>query len=119
MVRHYHTLGLLPQLPHSKSNCRLYTRQDEQRLQHLYSLSLQGFWMSHIRQLLDGHTENTLNTILITRFQRRYLVLKCPTLKCSGTQPPVYESGSCHIIQNKYGRVARKIGMIDLGSSFP
>lgn len=72
MVRHYHTLGLLPQPERSEGNYRLYTQQDVQRLQRVMALKQQGFQLSHIRQLLDSASEPALNATLITQLQQQY-----------------------------------------------
>jgi len=72
MVRHYHTLGLLPPVPRSEGNYRLYTQQDVQRLQRIMALKQQGFQLSHIRQLLDSHTEATLNPTVLAQLQQQY-----------------------------------------------
>ncbi len=61
MVRHYHTLGLLPQPQRSEGNYRLYTQHDVQRLQRAIALKQQGFRLSHIRQLLDSSSDPPLN----------------------------------------------------------
>lgn len=72
MVRHYHTLGLLPQPQRSEANYRLYSQQDVQRLQRVMALKQQGFQLSHIRQLLDSHPDATLDATLITQLQQQY-----------------------------------------------
>ena len=72
MVRHYHTLGLLPQPQRSQGNYRLYTRQDVQRLRRVMALKQQGFQLSHIRQLLDRDAEASLDSTLMTQFQQQY-----------------------------------------------
>ncbi len=72
MVRHYHTLGLLPQAQRSEGNYRLYTQQDVQQLQRVVALKQQGFQLSHIRQLLETHSEATLNPALMTQLQQQY-----------------------------------------------
>ncbi|MEM8602424.1 MAG: precorrin-8X methylmutase [Cyanobacteria bacterium P01_H01_bin.121] len=72
MVRHYHTLGLLPQPQRSEGNYRLYTQQDVQRLQRVMALKQQGFQLCHIRQLLDSHTEATLDSTLIAQLHQHY-----------------------------------------------
>lgn len=53
MVRHYHTLGLLPQPRRSSGNYRLYTQKDVQQLRQIVALKQQGFQLSHIQQLLS------------------------------------------------------------------
>jgi precorrin-8X/cobalt-precorrin-8 methylmutase len=72
MVRHYHTLGLLPQPQRSQGNYRLYTQQDVQRLQRVMALKQQGFQLSHIRQLLDAHPQTSLESPLMTQLQQQY-----------------------------------------------
>ncbi len=72
MVRHYHTLGLLPPVQRSEGNYRLYTHQDVQRLQRVIALKQQGFQLSHIRQLLDNHSEETVNPTLVAQLQQQY-----------------------------------------------
>jgi len=72
MVRHYHTLGLLPQPQRSQGNYRLYTQQDVQQLQRVMALKQQGFQLAHIRQLLDSHAEAPLDSTLITQLQQQY-----------------------------------------------
>lgn len=72
MVRHYHTLGLLPPVQRSEGNYRLYTQQDVRRLQRLMALKQQGFQLSHIRQLLDSHLEETIDPTLMAQLQQQY-----------------------------------------------
>jgi precorrin-8X/cobalt-precorrin-8 methylmutase len=72
MVRHYHTLGLLPPVQRSEGNYRLYTQQDVQRLQRVMALKQQGFQLSHIRQLLDSHPEEPVNPTLMAQLQQQY-----------------------------------------------
>ncbi len=72
MVRHYHTLGLLPPVQRSGGNYRLYTQQDVQRLQRVIALKRQGFQLSHIRQLLDSHSEENINLTLMAQLQQQY-----------------------------------------------
>lgn len=72
MVRHYHTLGLLPTVQRSEGNYRLYTQQDVQRLQRIIALKQQGFQLSHIRQLLDSHSEETVDSTLMAQLQQQY-----------------------------------------------
>lgn len=72
MVRHYHTLGLLPPVQRSEGNYRLYTQQDVQRLQRVIALKQQGFQLSHIRQLLDNHSEETVDPTLVVQLQQQY-----------------------------------------------
>ncbi len=72
MVRHYHTLGLLPPVQRSEGNYRLYTQQDVQRLQRVIALKQQGFQLSHIRQLLDSQSEELTNPTLMAQLQQQY-----------------------------------------------
>lgn len=72
MVRHYHRLGLLPPARRSEGNYRLYTQQDVRRLQRVMALKQQGFQLSHIRQLLDNHSEETVDPMLMARLQQQY-----------------------------------------------
>lgn len=72
MVRHYHTLGLLPPVQRSEGNYRLYTQEDVQRLQRVIALKQQGFQLSHIRQLLDSHVEETIDPTLMAQLQQQY-----------------------------------------------
>lgn len=72
MVRHYHTLGLLPQAQRSEGNYRLYTQQDVQHLQRVVALKQQGFQLSHIRQLLGSHSEAIIHPNLLTQLQHQY-----------------------------------------------
>ncbi|MBE9108906.1 precorrin-8X methylmutase [Nodosilinea sp. LEGE 07298] len=72
MVRHYHTLGLLPPVPRSESNYRLYTQRDIQRLQRVVALKQQGFQLSHIGQILESDSEATADASLMTQLQQQY-----------------------------------------------
>lgn len=72
MVRHYHSLGLLPQAQRSEGNYRLYTQQDVQQLQRVVALKQQGFQLSHIRQLLESHSEATVDPTLMAQLQQQY-----------------------------------------------
>lgn len=72
MVRHYHTLGLLPPVQRSEGNYRLYTQQDVQRLQRVIALKQQGFQLSHIRQLLDSQAKEPANPALMAQLQQQY-----------------------------------------------
>ena len=72
MVRHYHTLGLLPPAPRSEGNYRLYTDADVQRLRRIVALKQQGFQLSHIHQLLEPNSpaaDSTLNIQLQQQYQ--------------------------------------------------
>lgn len=72
MVRHYHKLGLLPPVPRSQGNYRLYTEQDVQRLQRVVALKQQGFQLSHIRQLLESHGDKTGDPTLMPQLAQQY-----------------------------------------------
>lgn len=72
MVRHYHTLGLLPPAQRSSGNYRLYTQQDAQRLRRIVTLKEQGFQLSHIQQLLTNNAQTEVNPTLMTQLQHQY-----------------------------------------------
>lgn len=72
MVRHYHTLGLLPQPQRSSGNYRLYTQKDVQQLRRLVALKQQGFQLSHIQQLLHSDAQTDGEQTLITQLQQQY-----------------------------------------------
>lgn len=72
MVRHYHTLGLLPPAHRSPGNYRLYSQQDIQLLRRIVALKQQGFQLSHIQQLLKSDLETDLNSTLMTQLQQQY-----------------------------------------------
>jgi precorrin-8X/cobalt-precorrin-8 methylmutase len=72
MVRHYHTLGLLPQPQRSSGNYRLYTQKDVQRLRRIVALKQQGFQLSHIQQLLQSDARVDGDWSLITQLQQQY-----------------------------------------------
>ncbi len=72
MVRHYHASRLLPPPRRSKSNYRLYTHQDVQRLQRIVALKAQGFQLSHIRKLLETETEVVQTDTLTPALQQQY-----------------------------------------------
>jgi precorrin-8X/cobalt-precorrin-8 methylmutase len=72
MVRHYHTLGLLPPPQRSPGNYRLYTEQDVQRLRRIMALKHQGFQLAHIRQLLDHPQDTTDPPALVGQLQQQY-----------------------------------------------
>ncbi|PSF39570.1 MerR family transcriptional regulator [Aphanothece hegewaldii CCALA 016] len=72
MVRHYHTLGLLPPAQRSSGNYRLYTQQDAQRLRRIVALKEQGFQLSHIQQLLKNDSDTEVNSTLMTQLQQQY-----------------------------------------------
>ncbi len=72
MVRHYHSLGLLPQPLRSASNYRLYNQQDVQQLKQIVALKKQGFQLSHIGQLLKSNFEAEVEPTLIRQLQQHY-----------------------------------------------
>jgi precorrin-8X/cobalt-precorrin-8 methylmutase len=72
MVRHYHTLGLLPQPARSASNYRLYSPQDVQQLKQIVALKQQGFQLSHIQQLLQSDLESDAEQTLVRQLQQQY-----------------------------------------------
>ncbi len=82
MVRHYHTLGLLPPVQRSEGNYRLYKQQDVQRLQRVMALKQHGFQLSHIRQLLDSPSEETIDPTLIAQLQRDRPIRQSNDLYC-------------------------------------
>lgn len=72
MVRHYHTLGLLPHPPRSANNYRLYNESDIHRLKQIVALKQQGFQLSHIQQLLKVESETDVGSTLILQLQQQY-----------------------------------------------
>ncbi len=72
MVRHYHTLGLLPQPQRSASNYRLYTHRDVQQLKQIVALKQQGFQLSHVQQLLKSDPKTDAEPTLIRQLQQQY-----------------------------------------------
>ncbi|MGH2416367.1 MAG: precorrin-8X methylmutase, partial [Microcystaceae cyanobacterium] len=72
MVRHYHTLGLLPPAQRSAGNYRLYSQQDIQQLQRIVALKQQGFQLSHIQQLLKSDSEMDVSPTLVAQLQQQY-----------------------------------------------
>ena len=72
MVRHYHTLGLLPPAKRSQGNYRLYTDLDVQHLRRIVALKQQGFQLSHIQKLLATDSMTTTNDSLMTQLQQQY-----------------------------------------------
>ena len=72
MVRHYHTLGLLPQPQRSASNYRLYGQREVQHLKRIVALKQQGFQLSHVQQLLKDDSETDVEQTLITQLQQHY-----------------------------------------------
>ncbi len=72
MVRHYHTLGLLPQPQRSASNYRLYSQRDVQHLKQIVALKQQGFQLSHVQQLLKSGSELNPDPALVTQLQQQY-----------------------------------------------
>jgi precorrin-8X/cobalt-precorrin-8 methylmutase len=71
MVRHYHTLGLLPPARRSIGNYRLYNQQNVQQLQRIVALKQQGFQLSHIEQLLNSDSGIDVNPTLIAQLQQQ------------------------------------------------
>ncbi|BAU15834.1 cobalt-dependent transcriptional regulator (plasmid) [Leptolyngbya sp. NIES-3755] len=72
MVRHYHTLGLLPQPSRSASNYRLYSQREVQQLKQIVALKQQGFQLSHIQQLLKNKAETGAEPALVMQLQQQY-----------------------------------------------
>lgn len=72
MVRHYHTLGLLPQPPRSASNYRLYSQREVQQLKQIVALKQQGFQLSHVQQLLKDDSGTEIEPTLIVQLQQHY-----------------------------------------------
>lgn len=72
MVRHYHTLGLLPAPERSAGNYRLYAPSDVQQLRRLMSLKQQGFQLSHIQQILQSESGEDVDQTLIHQLQLQY-----------------------------------------------
>ncbi len=72
MVRHYHQIGLLPQPRRSRSNYRLYSETDIQRLQQIVALKQQGFQISHIKQILAARPIATRPDQLLDQLQQQY-----------------------------------------------
>ncbi|AKG24199.1 precorrin-8X methylmutase [Calothrix sp. 336/3] len=72
MVRHYHSLGLLPQPVRSQGNYRLYNQQDVQRLQRIVALKQQGFQLNHIQQILESEPEAEIGSNLTAQLQQQY-----------------------------------------------
>ncbi|WP_430675057.1 precorrin-8X methylmutase [Leptolyngbya sp. AN10] len=72
MVRHYHTLGLLPQPSRSASNYRLYSQKDVQQLKQIVALKQQGFQLSHIQQLIQNKSETEAEPTLMVQLQQQY-----------------------------------------------
>lgn len=72
MVRHYHTLGLLPTPQRSTGNYRLYAQSDVQQLRRLVALKQQGFQLSHIQQILQSESGEDVDQTLIDQLQLQY-----------------------------------------------
>jgi precorrin-8X/cobalt-precorrin-8 methylmutase len=72
MVRHYHRVGLLPQVARSSANYRLYTEEDVQRLQRIVALKQQGFQLNHIQQLLPQSSADMPAPTLGDQLQQQY-----------------------------------------------
>lgn len=75
MVRHYHKIGLLPPVPRSQGNYRLYTKQDIKRLKLIVTLKQQGFQLSHIGQLLNSYCEESNDSKLMAQLTEQYRLL--------------------------------------------
>lgn len=71
MVRHYHSLGLLPEAQRNDVNYRLYTPADVKRLRRIVALKQQGFQLSHIRQILETQPQAPDRTLL-NQLQQQY-----------------------------------------------
>lgn len=72
MVRHYHTVGLLPQPSRSASNYRLYNQRDVQQLKQIVALKQQGFQLAHIQQLIQNESAIEAEPTLILQLQQQY-----------------------------------------------
>jgi len=72
MVRHYHTLGLLPQPQRSASNYRLYSQRDVQQVKQIVALKQQGFQLAHIQQLIQNKSATEAEPTLILQLQQQY-----------------------------------------------
>ncbi|MBN8560124.1 MAG: precorrin-8X methylmutase [Leptolyngbya sp. UWPOB_LEPTO1] len=72
MVRHYHTVGLLPQPSRSASNYRLYNQRDVQQLKQIVALKQQGFQLAHIQHLIQNESATEAEPTLILQLQQQY-----------------------------------------------
>ncbi len=73
MVRHYHTLGLLPLAARSPGNYRIYTERDVQQLRRIVALKQQGFQLNHIQKLLA--TDSVAEDSLMHQLQQQYRIV--------------------------------------------
>jgi precorrin-8X/cobalt-precorrin-8 methylmutase len=103
MVRHYHTLGLLPPAQRSNGNYRLYTHQNIQQLQRIVALKQQGFQLSHIQQLLKSDSGSDLSPTLLTQLQQQYqsVIGQLARLRhtASALEGILGRDGDCQIVQ--------------------
>ena len=103
MVRHYHTLGLLPPPSRSSGNYRLYTQQDVQQLRWIVALKKQGFQLSHIQQLLKNDPTQKVSATLLTQLQQQYqtVVQQLAKLRqtASALESVLGRDQQCQIIQ--------------------
>ncbi len=103
MVRHYHTLGLLPPAQRSIGNYRLYTPQNIQQLQRIVALKQQGFQLSHIQQLLESDAGKDVNPTLMAQLQQQYqsVIQQLARLRhtASALEGILGRDGDCQIVQ--------------------
>jgi precorrin-8X/cobalt-precorrin-8 methylmutase len=103
MVRHYHTLGLLPPAQRSIGNYRLYTPQNIQQLQRIVALKQQGFQLSHIQQLLKSDSGIDLSPSLMAQLQQQYqsVIQQLARLRhtASALEGILGRDGDCQIVQ--------------------
>jgi precorrin-8X/cobalt-precorrin-8 methylmutase len=103
MVRHYHTLGLLPPAQRSDGNYRLYTPQNIQQLQRIVALKQQGFQLSHIQQLLKSDSGIDLSPSLMAQLQQQYqsVIQQLARLRhtASALEGILGRDGDCQIVQ--------------------
>ncbi len=103
MVRHYHTLGLLPPAQRSDGNYRLYTPQNIQQLQRIVALKQQGFQLSHIQQLLKSDSGVDLSPTLMAQLQHQYqsVIQQLSRLRhtASALEGILGRDGDCQIVQ--------------------
>ncbi len=103
MVRHYHTLGLLPPAQRSIGNYRLYTHQNIQQLQRIVALKQQGFQLSHIQQLLKSDSAIDRDPSLMAQLQQQYqsVIGQLARLRhtASALEGILGRDGDCQIVQ--------------------
>ena len=103
MVRHYHTLGLLPPAQRSNGNYRLYTEQNIQQLRRIVALKQQGFQLSHIQQLLTSDSGIDLSPNLMAQLQQQYqsIIQQLARLRhtASALEGILGRDGDCQILQ--------------------